>query len=659
MDGTSNASLIANTTNNGNLTTTYAGGFSPWPGCYFDIMASGVNNISINSFDIHCSAAGPVNVEVWCTNFSYMGNTGTPGVWTQLGTTQTVIGQGYNNPTPVNPGASLNILAGQSYGFYINCYSGNTGYFLFSGNNNSYFNAEITINTGEVYWGIPVGSGSTTTGYTFNGTVYYSYALQYSMPFWDLEISKTNASITTNGDLNINNDFTVKPDAWFTNAPGNSINVHGNTIFEADASGTASFIDNGFSNFINFQPNVKSYISQDKWHLVSAPINNAQSIVFTGMYLMEFLEPTYIWNYITTTNYNLTAGLGYMVWSPSATTGNATVNYNGPLNIGNIGVTGLSYTSTQPVNDRGWNMVGNPYSSAINWNGNWARTNLDATAYIYNNGNYVTWNGFTGTHPNGDITSGQGFFVKANATGAALTIPQSERKHSTQIFYKNGGQLNELFLTVGGNGYSDKMIVQFNDDATVQFDGGFDAWKLKGDVAAPQLYSVYANNELTVNTLPFEGENMVIPINFEAGTNGLFTISVDGLENFVVSSEIWFEDKKEDKMIDLIQVSSYGFYSNIDDVKDRFLLHFGNPIGIGNESLSSISIYSYGDMVYIKKPAGFEGQIGIYDILGQKIISRKATGEGLESIKVSTGTAYYLVKVQSGDKLFTEKVLIK
>jgi M6 family metalloprotease-like protein len=658
MNGNTNSSLIANTSNNGSQTTLYAGSYT-YPGGYFDIMASGGKNISVNSFDIHCTTTGIVNIEVWYTNGSYMGNTGTPGIWTQLGTTQTVTGSGWNNATNVNPGASLTIPSGASYGFYINCYSGSNGYLRFAAGSNSYSNADITVNTGDMAWAVPVGSGS-WNGYTFNGTVYYSYPIQNSMPFWDLEINKTNASITTNGDLNINNNFMVKPGAWFTNAIGNSINVVGNTTFEANAYGTASFIDNGNSNFINSQPSIESYLAEEMWHLVSAPINNAQSIIFTGLYLLEFDEPTYTWISITQTNYNLTAGRGFMAWSSSGATGNVTINYNGPLNYGDINVTGLSYTSSQPVNDRGWNMVGNPYTSAINWNSNWARTNIDATVYIYNNGNYVTWNPTTGgTHPNGDIAPGQGFFVKANATGAALTIPQSERKHSSQAFYKNGPQMDELFLTVEGNGYSDKMIIQFNDEATTGFDNSFDAWKLKGNNAAPQIYSVYANNELTVNTLPFEGENMIVPINFEAGTNGQFTLSVTDLGNFGISSEIWLEDLRDNKMIDLTQVSSYGFNSNINDNTNRFLLHFGNPLGIGDENLSTPEIYSYGDMVYIQKPEGFDGQIEIYDMLGQEIISRKVTGEGLENVKVTSGTAYYLVKTQFGNKLITEKVFIK
>ena len=123
MNGNTNASLIGNVTNNGSQATSYASGSGfVYPGGYFDIVASGGKSLSVNSFDIHCTTTGTVNVEVWYTTGSYAGNTSTPGVWTQLGTTQSVTGQGYFNPTPVNPGASLTIPSGSSYGFYIICY---------------------------------------------------------------------------------------------------------------------------------------------------------------------------------------------------------------------------------------------------------------------------------------------------------------------------------------------------------------------------------------------------------------------------------------------------------------------------------------------------------------------------------------------------------
>ena len=457
------------------------------------------------------------------------------------------------------------------------------------------------------------------------------------------------------------NDITIANSATTEIAYNGSLTVsgtltnNGTLTIKSTSSGSGSLLH----NTSNVNATVESYISENKWHMVSAPINNALSGIFLNLYLMRFDETDTSWHYISVTDYDLTEGKGFMAWSASGTTGNATVNYEGVLNDGNINVTGLSYTSSHPEAARGWNMVGNPYPSAINWDSIWTRTNLDATAYIYDGANYLTWNGTTGTHPNGDIASGQGFWVKANDAGASLTIPQSERKHSTQVFYKDGEQLNLLFLNVEGNGYADKMIVQFNDEATAGFDGEFDAWKFKGDEAAPQLYSVYNENELTVNILPFEGENMIIPVNFEAGTEGFYTITTTDLENFYESVEVYLEDLKENNMVDLRQVSSYAFYAEPIDGQDRFLLHFSNTaFGTDENTINDdLNIYSYNKDVYVTVPENTRGNIVIYNMMGQEV-ANAAVNSVLNKITLER-SAYYIVKVLSNKNMVTKKVFIK
>jgi uncharacterized protein (DUF2141 family) len=446
-----------------------------------------------------------------------------------------------------------------------------------------------------------------------------------------------NGSLTVSGTLTNNGTLTIK----------------------ATSSGTGSLIH----NTTNVNATVESYISQDKWHMVSAPINNALSGIFLDLYLMRFDETDKSWHYISVTDYDLTEGKGFMAWSASGSTGNATVNYAGVLNNGSINVTGLSYTPSQPIADRGWNMVGNPYPSAIHWSNVWGRTNVDATIYVYDvgtSGNYLTYNtSGVGTHPTGDIATGQGFWVKANAASASLTIPQSERKHSTQGFYKDGGQLSQLFLNVEGNGYADKMIVQFNEEATVGFDNEFDAWKCKGDDVAPQLYSVYGNNELTVNILPFEGENMIIPVNFEAGAEGLYTITAADLENFDESVEVYLEDLKENNMVDLKQVSSYSFNAEPIDDENRFLLHFRNTaFGTEENTINDdLNIYSYNKDIYVTVPENTRGNIVVYNMMGQEVANKRI--DDVQNIITLEKCSYYVVKVLSDESMVTRKVFIK
>ena len=468
-------------------------------------------------------------------------------------------------------------------------------------------------------------------------------------------------------------DLTINSGASLKIGPGKALNVNGNITnngtfrIRADATGTGSLLH----NVNNVNAVVESYISQDQWHMVSAPINDALSAVFTGLYLMEYDESNTDslfdnrWNFITALDYDLAEGRGFMAWSSSSTTGDATVNYNGTLNNGDLTVSGFSYTPAQPVDERGWNMVGNPFPSAIHGSTAWSRTNVDGTLYVYDLsvlGNYTTISisGGTGTHPTGDIAPGQGFWIKANDAGASLTIPQSERKHSTQQFYKSGTQMDELILSVEGNGYSDKMIVWFNDNATSDFDSEFDAWKFKGLEAAPQLYSVMGENNYTVNTLPFEGEDMTVQVNFEAGAEGLYTLTWSGLDNFNVSGNIILEDKKENKMIDLATLPSYTFGATPNDNNDRFVLHFGSLAQDINETQTTgYDIYSFGSKVYVKSSGMLNGEVKVVNMLGKTVYSSKMSNTNVFEFNLNVKPGYYLVYTTGNSGLTTKKVFIK
>jgi hypothetical protein len=479
-----------------------------------------------------------------------------------------------------------------------------------------------------------------------------------TLNFYNLTIGKNLAVTTANADITVQNDFTIAPKAQFTNNAGKTFTVSGSALFEADDSGTASFIDLGTATFSN-QQSVECYLSQDQWHMVSAPINNALSDVFTGIYLTYFDESNYSWHYITSLNYDLTEGRGFMAWSASGSTGNATVLYNGNLNTGNISVTGLSYTASQPQADRGWNMVGNPYPSSVKWTDNWSRTDVDATIYVYDygtSGNYLTYNtSGTGTLPNGNIAPGQGFWIKVSSVNASLTIPQSERLHSSQSFYKEDN-MNEIHISVTGNGYSDKMIVQFNEEATEGFDSEFDAWKLKGDEQAPQLYSMFGDDGLTVNALPFD-ENKVIPIAFETGANTSYQLSFGDFE--FNGNNVWLEDRKTGEILEVTSGMTYDFDATVNDDIHRFNLHFGNSLSYDEMINGNVSVYSFDSKIYISSENEIAGTVSVYDLTGKVMFTKKVSGNNLYTIPVNLKTGLYIVKLFGEDDIVSQKVYIK
>ncbi len=489
--------------------------------------------------------------------------------------------------------------------------------------------------------------------------------------FNNLTINKTNALVSTNGNVDVQQAFDIKPGAYFTNSTGNTLNLLGSAVFEADPSGMASFIDNGTSNFSN-PPQVQLYLSDGtpgSWHFLSSPIVGAQSGLFTGTYLYSFDEPNDTWVNIVPQTVTLNTMQGYSNWTPN---GNPLlVTFTGPLHNGpySIGVTNSSTT-----NSPGWNLVGNPYPSSLDWDAaGWTKTNIDNTIYYYSGDNgglsnyhYYVGSGtapYTGVAVNdgtNEIPPLQGFFVHATSSGT-LGVSNTQRIHSGQAYYKEGDTDYPLIriLAQGENAMTDEMVIRFLEGSTNNFDGDFDAYKLFAD-NYPQIYSVTSSGtKLAINTLPEINEDMVVPVSFSAPTEGTYSFTFTELAGFDQQGDLYLEDLLTGDVQEVDENSVYTFeHSPLND-DNRFLLHFSNPLGVDEMSGENISIHSYGNVVYVNRPVEFKGTVSILDMLGQEIIMQKANGEGLMTIPVTNGTGYYVVKVQSDNNLTTRKVFIR
>ena len=308
----------------------------------------------------------------------------------------------------------------------------------------------------------------------------------------DMTLSGTTADQTTFGNLEV--DFSSS--AFKLTVPNNSyVTTNGSLLLsdslllEANSSSNmASLITNGSVSGI--KAIVQQHISTDQWHMVSSPVSSAVSGVYTGAYLYKWNEPDSTWAFITTTTETLSVARGYHAYSASAISGPTDVVFTGLLNTGDYSPT-ITYNAGSNKGD-GWNELGNPFPSALEWNSSWTKTNVDATVYIYDGTQYKTWNYNTGLGGlgNGEIPPTQGFWVKANASSPSITIPNAERLHSSNTFYKSADKIQDNFrINVTGNGYSDEITLGILIGSTEGFDSNYDAYKLFGIEDAPQLYS--------------------------------------------------------------------------------------------------------------------------------------------------------------------------
>ena len=391
---------------------------------------------------------------------------------------------------------------------------------------------------------------------------------------------------------------------------------------------------------------VKRDYTGGEWHLISSPVSGATANMFLGEYLQNHNEATNLYTDIIDPLTSLNVMQGYAIWNSS----NGTAEFMGPLNTG---VVGTNVSRTNPGTGSGWNLVGNPYPSAIDWDAasGWTKTNVQNATYRHVNA--ATWASYVGgVGLNGGtryIASGQGFFVSVTdgQTTGTFNMNNSVRTHTATPFFKDE-VANIVRLEVSGNGYTDETAIRFLNAATNDFDADWDAHKLFGTVnEAPAIYCT-DNGMMAINSLP---ETNTVPVGVKAGVTGEFTINATETSEF---ANVILEDLLTGVFTDL-KTASYTFSYDM-EFDNRFILHF-TPMGVGEDIADQINIYSTQKDVFVNVPANTSGEIVIYNVMGQEI-TRAGINSTVNKVTLNE-SAYYIVKVMSNDSVVTKKVFVK
>jgi len=450
---------------------------------------------------------------------------------------------------------------------------------------------------------------------------------------------------------------------------------NGILTIQSNIWGTGSLIH----NTDNVNATIQRYItgstslSAMTYHLVSVPLTQASlptSNLFLGSYLYYFDETQNSadngWvNMGTSTTNPLTVSRGYMVYYPVGSS--TTYSFTGPMNNGPFTATS-SYTSTAASGNKGFNLVPNPYPSAIDWNaGGWTKTNIDNAVYIWNpavsTSNYAAYVNGTGTNGGSQyISPSQAFFVHANASSPVLSMDNNVRVHNTVSFLKQDSILPDLLkIHADAGGAGDEIVVRFADGATTGFDSQWDAYKMGGGTNAPQLSSVTADNiNLAINSLPLSAGEVVVPLHFSFSAAADVTFTAGGIDSFKPGTTIYLEDKALAKMVDLRQETVYTFSYQAGSASDQFNLHFNGVIGISENStpVSDRAFISNG-RIYLDIPSMKDkpATITLYNTLGQVIRIQQQMIRGISCIEAPQTAGVYIVQVASANQGFVAKVL--
>ena len=449
------------------------------------------------------------------------------------------------------------------------------------------------------------------------------------------------------------------------------VHNEGGLELKCDETGSASFLDLYPETDINFsgdgEAEVELFLQENQWHYVSSPVNDATANVFFNIYLKQFDEEDSSWVFIVSPDSILNPMRGYAAWASAELTGSTTVSFTGKPNTGGFSST-LTNHGDAGHNSIGFNFVGNPYPSAIDWQKGasaWTRTNIDPTVYLWNPsvGQYGVYNRTNKLGTNGVdsiIPPKQGFFVHVAESGTGtLAVNNNARLHHDKGFFKSGnisGFNSLLKLTVNGNGYSDETIINFNENTGFGFDSNYDAYKIKGLRESPQLYTHINQVDYAINTLGKITENLSVQMYFESGVPAIYTISAENTGSFEPETDIWLEDKLESRFQNLRVNPTYSFSSQSDDGPDRFVIHFFEPdLGCAeNEGTNSILIFSDQNDILINIPEGDKGKAQIYDITGRIIRTVELTQ--MQTRITGLNRAFYLLSVHTSKNSKTMKI---
>lgn len=225
--------------------------------------------------------------------------------------------------------------------------------------------------------------------------------------------------------------------------------------------------------------------------------------------------------------------------------------------------------TTGDADSLGWNLVGNPFLSVIDWDAasGWTSSNLDNTIYVWsdtassNTGAWLTWNRITGTKPDGLLAPGQGFYVKANAASPTLSIGEEVKKDTSVVLYKKP-VAPEVVFTLQGDSASAKSIVFFSKLASPEVDA-YDAYQLAP--LSEQWLAISTGNpsstsKLSVNALPSVlEEDLELPLYIDGSwLEGAFSLSWN-TSKLPEAYEMVLKDHKEGVSVPLHTAGQYEF----------------------------------------------------------------------------------------------------
>ena len=443
------------------------------------------------------------------------------------------------------------------------------------------------------------------------------------------------------------------------------------TVKSISSTKTGSLISNGtLSDGIY---NIERYIDDAKtWQLVSSPMEAEFSGKFYGHYLNEYIFNDGDFKAIKSTIRQLGVGEGLVTKKDGALAGsvdNPIVFSTSKPNTDQVPIAikkgGAGNTFFGLTGD--FNFVGNPYPSNLDWKKIYADNSGLVTKYLYYyiDGGASTlplkngWKVYDATSADASeqyISIGQGFGVVCTTEGNLL-LKNTHRSHLAGNGFNKKSSVNSNYLELicSTDDYVDKSYFKFNENATVNFDYDYDAYKFNSFAESPNVSFLSADDRsMSICEMP-EAES--VAIGFNMLVSGDVTFSVSNTGDY---SQLIIEDINEGKFIDLLK-ENYTFQYSIDEASEgRFVLHFNREILNENEPSVNINIYNRSNTIIIDSDENLiDATLVIYNISGQIVFSKQYSKINHTEVSTDLSEGVFLLELVSNNGILTKKIAVK
>ncbi len=494
--------------------------------------------------------------------------------------------------------------------------------------------------------------------------------------------SSTNATAdATIPFLDIESGGTVNVAAGTDLTISGALENAGTLNLQSDATGYAQVLANSSSGAGTFTVQ-RTFTGAARWFYFGSPLS--------GGTVADLSVSSGTINTGTAANVNLyyydpaTANNGEGTWTKVPNTSFSTVNNGFTIYLGDgstFGTLPVTLTASgSGFNDgainisldnsnSGWNLVTNPYPSAIDWdayhdaNG----TDLTSTYYVYNGSQWIGYDAGANSALNSGTTliaPMQAFFVQNTGSGSInLALDNGDRSvASNPAQNKSAGTVQVLKLGVAASdGTSDETLLAFDTQYTDGIDAGADAEKRMNASAYPNLYTTSANgDEFFVNKLNSSFTNKSVPMSFTCDIDQSYTISINDLR-IPASWSVELEDLVTGSRVDLV-AGDYQFSHVSTNSPERFIVHLYQS-GVGQEEFESNNNYAYrsADAFNIELANEMPNvEVQIISQAGQLVWQGDYDNTQRESINTDAfARGIYIVKVFSNGSPVLNQKLIK